>query len=109
MNKPKTPADKKFFVLIFLTISCSCFADAVLVSEVDNPRFGWMLLICTCIASFSMAAFILWKRGKQPSNWLKYSAIILAFLALLSVVLLLKTPRKVIDHQYQKVENPFAH
>lgn len=109
MDKLKNRFGKRLLISILLFAYCSCFADIVVVAEVNNPAFGWIVLLSTLMASSAIVMFILWKRGEQSSNWLKYSAIILAILAVLCVVLLLKTPRKVTDHQYQKVENPFAH
>lgn len=109
MNKLKSRFGKKLLISILLFAYCSCFADIVVVAEVNNPAFGWIVLLSTLMASSAIVMFVLWKRGKQPSKWLKYTAIILAILTFLSVVLLLKTPRKVTNHQYQKVENPFAH
>lgn len=109
MNKLKKQVDKKLLLLACLVVACTCFADAVVVSEVDNPRFTGMLWISSVSAMLAIVTFVFWKRSQQKPVWLKYSAAFFTLLAFGAVILLLSTPKKVTDHQYQKVENPFAH
>jgi ABC-type transport system involved in cytochrome c biogenesis permease subunit len=109
MDKVKRQADKRLPLLACLAVAYTCFADVVVVSEVNNPRFAGMLWISSISSLLAIVTFVFWKRSQQKPAWLKYAAVLFTLLVVAAVILLLNTPRKVTDHQYHKVKNPFAH